>query len=334
MRNDIGKGRIVIYKTPEGKTDIEVKLEKETIWLNLNQIAKLFERDKSVVSRHLSSIFKESELDKVATVAKIATVQMEGDRSISREIEYYNLDVIISVGYRVNSKRATEFRIWATQLLKNYLVQGYAINQKRLQEQQEKFKELQQTLNFLKEKGPALELKTQAGELLSIISQYANSLSLLFQYDEGIIPTYKTKKPGFALSYETSKQLIDELRLNLSEKGEATHLFGKEINHQFEGIINAIYQTFDAKDLYESIEEKVANLLYLAIKDHPFIDGNKRIGSLLFIYFLKKNNFLWKENGERKITDTTLVALSLLIAISSPKEKDIMVNIITNLLKG
>jgi death-on-curing family protein len=325
--NILPKGEIIIYRTSDKQVHLEVKLEKETVWLTQKQISQLFDTDRSVITKHFKNIFKSRELEEESNVQKMHIPFSD------KPVKLYNLDVVISIGYRVNSKRATQFRIWATQVLKNYVVQGYAINQKRLLEQQEKFKELQQAINFLNKKTSVPALKAQAEELLSIINQYANSLTLLFQYDEGKVSAYKTRKPNFRLSYEACKRLINRLQQRLAEKGEASSLFGEENNRKFEAIIGTIYQTFDKKDLYETIEEKAANLLYLTIKDHPFIDGNKRIGSLLFIYFIDGNNYLWKANGERKITDTTLVALALLIANSNPKEKDIMINIITNLLK-
>ena len=253
---------IAIYKTADGDIHLDVKIEKETIWLNLNQIAKLFERDKSVILRHLRNIFKEEELDRNSTVAKIATVQSEGGRRIERNIEYYNLDVIISVGYRVNSKRATQFRIWATQVLKNYVLKGYAINQKRLLQQQGRFKELQRTIQFLQDKIETPALKGQSKEILSIINQYTHSLSLLFQYDERKVPLFKTQKPSFTLYYDLCLHLISKLKIALIEKGEASNLFGLENGKKLEGVLGAIYQTFGKRDLYETIEEKAAHLLY------------------------------------------------------------------------
>ncbi len=327
------KSSIAIYKTTSGKMEIEVKLDENTVWLSLNQIAALFGRDKSAISRHLKNIYKEGELNRNSTVANFATVQVEGGRKITRDIDYYNLDIVISIGYRINSKVATRFRIWATNVLKDYLVRGYAINKKRLKKQQEKFKELQKTVAFLKEKSSIPEIRTQIHELLSIISHYTNSMTLLYQYDKGNVPLYKTRKPHFVLAYNLSVSLIDELRKELIDRGEASNLFGMEVNNKLTSIIGGVYQTFDKKELYETIEEKAANLLYLVIKDHPFVDGNKRIGSLLFIYFLEKNKCVLNENGERKINDSTLIALALLIASSDPKEKEIMINIITNLLR-
>jgi death-on-curing family protein len=329
----IGKSEIVIYKTPSGKTEIGAKLDKNTVWLSLSQIATLFGRDKSAISRHIKNIYGEGELNRNSTVAKFATVQLEGGREITRNIDYYNLDAVISIGYRVNSKIATRFRIWATEVLKNYLVRGYAINRKRLLKQQEKFKELQQAVAFLKEKSTIPEIKTQIHEILSIVNHYADSMTLLFQYDKGEVPLFKTRKPHFILTYETSVKLIGEFKKELIAKGEASRLFGSEVNDKLVSILGAVYQTFNKKNLYGTIEEKAANLLYLVIKDHPFVDGNKRIGSLLFIYFIEKNKYLFKKSGERKISDNALVALALLIANSDPREKEIMINIVTNLLR-
>jgi death-on-curing family protein len=325
------KGEIVIYTAKGRQAELQVRLKEETVWLNLNQMAKLFSRDKSVVSRHIKNVFEEKELNRNSVVAKFATTAPDGK---TYDVDYYNLDVIISVGYRVKSQAGTNFRIWATNTLRDYLVQGYAINEKRLTEAAQRFKELQQAVNFLKEKSSHPEMIGQAEELLSIIQLYANSFTLLYEYDENKIKTYKTKSPGFVLEYDECKALIDRFSKELIHKKEAGSLFGQEVGEKFQSIIGAIYQTFGGKDLYSTIEEKSANLLYLTIKDHPFADGNKRIGSLLFVYFLDKNDYLYKSNGERKINDNTLVALALLIATSDPQEKEIMIKIVTNLLKN
>lgn len=327
------KTHIIIYRTQKGP-ELKVKLQRETLWLTLNQIAYLFDVQKAAISKHINNIYNSGELSKNSTVSKTETVQTEGNRKIKRTLTYFNLDVIISIGYRVNSKRATQFRIWATKVLKNYLVQGYAIHQKRLLEQSQRLKELTETIKFIKNKSSLPELSGQAEELLYIIQQYANSFTLLYQYDENTVSLYKTKKPKSILRYEECKNLIEKLKEKLSEKKEASNLFGSEVNHKFKAITGAIYQTFDKKELYSTIEEKAVNLFYLITKDHPFVDGNKRIASFLFIYFLEKNSYLFKINGERKISDTTLVALSLLIATSQPKDKEIMIKIISNLLKG
>ncbi|HEX7319430.1 MAG TPA: virulence protein RhuM/Fic/DOC family protein [bacterium] len=332
MKNNVkdSRGEIVIYKTSDKQVRLNVKLERETVWLTQKQIAVLFGTERPAITKHLRNVFKSKELDKKSVCSILEHTATDGK---TYKTNYYNLDAIISVGYRVNSRRATQFRIWATRVLKDYLVKGYAIDKKRLLKQQEKFIELQQTVAFLKEKSAIPEIKTQMHEILSIINDYANSMTLLFQYDKGKVPVYKTRKPRFVLTYETSLRLIDEFKKELITKDEASYLFGKEVNEKLAGILGAIYQTFEKRDLYGSVEEKAANLLYLTIKDHPFVDGNKRIGSLLFIHYLNKNKCMLNKAGKPKISVTTIVALALLIANSDPKEKEIMINIVTNLLR-
>jgi len=325
--------QIVIFASANGEVSFEVKLENETVWLSLNQIAGLFERDKSVISRHIRNIFEERELSKETTVAKNATVQTEGDREIKRYIEFYNLDLILSVGYRVNSKKATQFRIWANKILKDYLIKGYAINQKKLIVQANAFSELQKAINFIREKSNFYALKGKTDALLKIIDDYAKSFTLLYEYDRGEISIQKGSQVKFDLTYESCTQVIANLKDKLLEKGQAGKLFGKEIEGRFKSIIGTIYQTFDQTELYQSLEEKAANLLYLIIKDHPFNDGNKRSASLLFVYFLDANHKLFRESGERKIVEDTLATLALLIAVSDPRDKEVMVRIVMNLLK-
>ncbi len=325
------RGEIVIYKAAKGP-ELRVRLEKETVWLALNQIAGLFNTDKSGISRHIKNIYNSEELSKDSTVAKIATVEKEGNRQIERKIEYYNLDVILSVGYRVNSGRATQFRIWATRTLKNYLVKGYAINEKRLLEMREKFNDLQEAVVFLRNKADSKLLSGQEKELLNLLASYSKTLSILEQYDTGRLPKPKGLKARFILKYENCVKIISELKKELIVKKEASGLFGIEVGERFKSVAGNLYQAFGGKELYTTIEEKAAHLLYLTIKDHPFSDGNKRIASFLFVYFLDKNNFLYKKNGERKINDNALVALALLIAESNPKEKDVLAKIIMNLI--
>ena len=326
------RGEIVIYKDAKEGARVEVRLEKETVWLPLNQIADLFDTDKSGISRHIKNIYKNGELNSKATVAKIATVQKEGKREIKRSIEFYNLDIILSVGYRVNSKRATQFRIWANKILKQYLIKGFVVNEKRLLESREKFADLQNVIVFLKDKSEKELLKGQTGEILNLLSSYSKTLSVLEQYDKDSIKNVKGAKSTFVLGYEKCLDIIKEIQTNLLAKGEAGDLFGNERDKSFEGIIKGIYQTFERKELYPSIEDKSSHLLYFIIKDHPFSDGNKRIASFIFVYFLDKNNHLHKTSGEKKINDNALVALALLIAESDPEEKDIMIKIIKNLL--
>ncbi|MBU1164613.1 virulence RhuM family protein [Patescibacteria group bacterium] len=323
------RGEILIYKAKNGQTQIEVKLQQETIWLNQAQIASLFNIERSVITKHLRNIFKSKELNENSVCAKIAHTAPDGK---NYKTNFYNLDVIISVGYRVNSRSATQFRIWATKILKDYLVKGYSLNQKKLQEQQSKFKELQNTIDFIAQKSRHPELQAQVKELLDIVQKYSRSFKILQQYDSGKLKIQKQKSAQFILTYSKCLEIIKQTKSTLAKKGEASNLFGQDASGRFKGTIGSIYQTFDQKELYKSLEEKAAHLLYLTIKDHNFIDGNKRIASLFFIYFLYKNNYLYRKEGEQKINDNTLVALALLIATSDPKEKDTMIKIVTNLL--
>lgn len=330
-QEEFKKGEIVIYQSKEGP-EIDVRINQDTVWLNLNQIALLFDTHKSGISRHINNIYKSKELYPDSTVAKIATVQMEGGRKIERNIEYYNLDMIISVGYRVNSKRATQFRIWATKTLKEHLVKGYTINEKRLLETKNKLNELQETISFLQEKSQNQLLSGQKQEIFNLLANYSKTLTLLEQYDKNTISIVKKNKGKFVLKYEDAVSIIKQIKKELIAKKEASELFGKEVDEKLKGILGNLYQTFGGKELYPSLEEKAAHLLYFIIKDHPFVDGNKRIASFLFVYFLDKNNFLYRKTGEKKINDNALTALTLLIAISDPKEKEKLNKIITNFL--
>jgi prophage maintenance system killer protein len=329
---NIGIGEIIIYQPSKKEIEINVRLEQESVWLPLNQIAVLFDTDKSGISRHLSNIYKNGELGQKSTVAKIATVQKEGERTVKRWVEHYNLDAILSVGYRVNSKRATQFRIWATNTLRQYLVKGYALNQRRLSEASGKFHELQTAIAFLQEKSQKKLLEGQEREILNLLSDYAKTLLLLEQYDKGKLTTPKGQKPKYVLRYDDCQKIVGKIKKELIRKKEAGGVFGQERDKTFEGILCNLYQTFGGKELYPSLEEKAAHLLYFIIKDHPFVDGNKRIGSFLFIYFLDKNNYLCRQTGERKINDNALTALALLIADSNPKDKEILTKIILNLM--
>lgn len=326
------RGEIILYKSKQGP-QVEALLENETIWATLNQIADLFDRDKSVISRHIKEIYKQGELSARTTVAKNATVQLEGEREIKRVITYYNLDVILSVGYRVNSKRATKFRIWATKTLKDFLVRGYAVNEKRLIEAKEKFTQLQQTIAFLKDKSTKELLTGQGGEILSLLASYAKTLTILDEYDKGTLREARGAKGTFVLTYEESKRVIAEVKRRLAGKNEAGELFGNEKDESFAGVIRGLYQTFGGQELYKTLESKAAHLLYLIIKDHSFSDGNKRSASFLFVYFLDKNNALYRDGGEKKINDNALASLALLVAESDPKEKDQMIALITQLLQ-
>ena len=315
---------IEIYKSITGETQVEVRFEHDTVWLNLNQIAQLFGRDKSVISRHLSAVFRDNELDRHSVVAKNATTALDGK---TYQVDFYNLDAILSVGYRVNSKQGTQFRIWATQRLRDYLVEGISINKKRLQEL-EKIVEvisrttIDQTHDLAEAKG-----------LLHILNHYTKSFILLNQFDSASLPLQNLNGVvTYQIEYDEAVQAIEILKSELIQKNEATPLFGNQKDKSFEGILRSILQTFDGNYLYPTIEEQSAHLLYFVIKNHPFSDGNKRIDAFLFVWFLEKNSHLLKHNGERKINDNALTALALLVAQSNPEDKELMIRLICNLI--
>lgn len=317
---------IIIYKAKDGHIELNVSLSEDTVWLSLNQISELFGRDKSVISRHLSNIFKNNELDERQTVANFATVQKEGEKEVRRNIDYYNLDAIISVGYRVNSTEATQFRIWATRILKDHLIKGYTIHEKRLAERG--ITELQQTIELLQKTLTRNDLVNDIGnETIQLIMSYAKTWHLLLAYDEDelALPT-KGRQTISILDYESAIHAIDMFKSDLAARGEATALFGNEREHGLQGILGNIEQTFGGEPLYKSMEERAANLLYFIIKDHPFSDGNKRIGCLIFLLYLKL------QNSTAKLNDNGLVALALLIAESDPQHKDLMIRLIVNIL--
>lgn len=280
-----------IFRTSTSDIEIEVRLEKETIWLNQYQLEEIFETNRTTITKHISNIYKTSELMKDATCAKFAQVRKEGNRTVKRNISHYNLDIIIAVGYRVNSKKGTEFRIWANKILKDYLIKGYSINNKRLKKQNEKLIELKQTVKLLSN---AIEFKQlsdiESRGLLKIIADYSYALEILDQYDYQSLKIVNVSQVKcYKLSYTETKKLIQNVKENYGN----SELFGNEKDKSFESSISAIYQTFDEKDLYPSIEEKAANLLYLIVKNHSFSDGNKRIAAFMFLYFLEKNNLLF-----------------------------------------
>ena len=324
--NNTKRGEIVIYKTAKNEVDLRVRFKGETVWLRQDEIAKLYAKDRSVVTKHINKIFADKETDKTSNVQFLHIAKSD------KPVAFYSLDVILAVGYRVNSSRAIHFRKWATKILRNYLIKGYVVNEKRLLEVREKFKELQSTIGFLSEKSKKELLIGQEKEILNLLSSYAKTLTILGEYDKGKIKETKGVKSKFVLTYKNCSRIIAELKKELTLKKEASNLFGQERSGVFEGIIRGLYQTFGGKKLYPTIEDKASHILYLIIKDHPFADGNKRSGAFLFVYFLDKSDYLYRQNGEKKISDNALTALALLIAESNPKEKGIMIKIIKNLL--
>jgi prophage maintenance system killer protein len=321
---------IKIFQAQNGKTEIQVVVQAESVWLSQRQMADLFEKDSDTIGLHLRNIYKTGELNKKATTEKYSVVQKEGNRQVKRALKLYNLDAIISVGYRVNSKRGIQFRIWANQILKNYLIKGYAINEKRLTSKIEQLQSLKESVLILSKISEQKKLTTdESAGLLKIITDYAYALDVLDQYDyQSLKITDTSKKELYKITYEEAIHKIIELRKIYGN----SQLFGKEKDNSFKSSISTIYQTFDKKDLYPSIEEKAANLLYLVTKNHSFVDGNKRIAAFLFLYFLEKNKLLFKETGEKRIPDNALVALTLMIAVSRPDEKDTMIKVTVNLI--
>jgi len=318
------ENKIELFQSKNGQIEFRGDVTQETIWASLDKIAKLFNRDKSGISRHIKNIFKSGELDEKSVVAKIATTASDGK---TYQVEYFNLDMILSIGYRVDSKEATQFRKWATSVLKKYLTDGYAINETKITQTKTILNNLKQTIEFLSAK----EIEDK-NEILNLLQTYTKTLSLLEKYDKSSIEELDGKKTEYRLTYEETKSVIENLKNELTKKSEATELFGNEKANELQGIIANLYQTFGGVELYPSIEDKASHLLYLIIKDHPFSDGNKRSASFLFVYFLQKCNYLYKENGEKKINDNALTTLALLIAQSKPSEKEILIKLIKHLI--
>ena len=318
---------VVLYTAPDGTTQLDVKLENETVWLTQSQMAMLFDVDRTSVLRHIRNIYKSEELDEISTCAKNAQVRTEGERQIVREISYYNLDMIISVGYRVNSKRATSFRRWATTILKQYLIKGYAIDQRRL----DHYNELKDVVKLMSRAISLQDKVTEEefGGLFNVIGDYVYALDTLDRYDyqELVVDKTTTKEP-FHATYDNAMEAINGLK----EKFGGSALFANEKDDSFKSSIGQIYQTFDGEELYPSVEEKAAMLLYLVVKNHSFSDGNKRIAAMLFLWFLSKNGTLYAPDGHKRIADNTLVALTLMIAESRTEEKDVMVKVVVNLI--
>ncbi len=340
--------RIEIYQGLEGEVVFDVDTKEETIWATYEQMSKVFGVDRTVIVRHVNNIYKDGELERNPTSAKNAQVEnqttkksyvvrKEGNRTVKRAIDLFNLDVIISVGYRVNSKKATQFRIWATKLLKKYVTDGVVVNERRLKELKtkkdiKKLHDVEEMMAIVRRLTSRNELDAgEANGVLEVISKYAGSFKTLEEYDGGHIDLsfMSKKKKGRELTVEMCNSAVEQLRDNVG----GSELFGKKRDESFTGNLNSIFQSFDGKELYPSVQEKAANLLYFIIKDHPFYDGNKRIGSLLFILFLTVNDCHLTESGETKVSDRALTAIALLIAESEPKEKELIVSLVCKLLE-
>jgi prophage maintenance system killer protein len=324
---------IIIYKAANNETQINIVFDNNTLWLNQKQIAEVFGTAVPAINKHIKNIIKESELQPEATISKMETVQIEGSRKVTRTLDFYNLDMIISIGYRVNSNKATQFRIWATQRLKDYLVKGYALNEKRLNELNYKYSDLQKAIKLAANAGNIETLtSSEAKGILGVIEQYAYALETLDKYDHQnlTIETLSSEEKINELHYDEAIRQI----LIWRDFQKAGNLFGNEKDQSFKSSLETIYQTFDEVDLYPSIEEKAANLLYFVVKNHSFTDGNKRIAAGLFVYFLDLNNKLLNEFGNKRIGDNALVAITIMIAESKSDEKEIMTKLVVNLINN
>ena len=327
-------GEMVLYQAPDGEVQVDVRLEQETVWLTQHQMAALFGRERSVVAKHIGNAYREGELDAAATCAKFAQVQTEGSRTVSREVDHYNLDVIISVGYRVKSPRGTQFRIWATRTLRDHLLRGYTLHDRRLAERG--LGEIEQAVGLLARTLASHALVTSEGQaVLDVVRRYTRAWRLLLQYDEKRLPDRPAHPtpPAAALSVADAQAAVARLREDLAARGEAGALFGQERGDALAGILGAVEQTFGGEPLYPSTQARAAHILYFVIKDHPFGDGNKRIGTLLFLEYLRRNGLLLRADGEPRLPDNAMVALALLIAESEPSQKDLMIRLVLNLLE-
>lgn len=320
------KGEIVIYQNNESKSQVEVKLLDETLWLNQYQMEQLFQTERTSIVKHILNIYETGELDEKSTCAKMPQVQIEGNRKIQRNIKYYNLDVIISVGYRVNSKAGTQFRIWANNVLKNYLVKGFAVNEDLLLKERSKLNDLNHVIKIFTEYNSSILIDNEIkSDFMRLLDKYSSALLILDSYDNQKMFNYASEnESGYKLGYDEVINIIEEMK----ESNSNTRLFGLEKDESLKSSIYAIYQTFGGDDLYPSILDKAVNLLYFLVKNHSFVDGNKRIAAALFIYFLDKNDRLNKINLDNNL----LAALTLLIANSKPSERELIINIIKSML--
>jgi prophage maintenance system killer protein len=315
----MNSNKVIFYENEHGKSSIKINLINNSIWLSQKEMSELFDKNSDTISLHLKNIYTSKELNKNATTEKYSVVQNEGKRSVTRKVTYYNLDAIISVGYRVNSKKGTQFRIWATNILKEHLTKGYSINEKRLEQLQKTIQLVQRTSKLTKD----------TGDLIDILSDYSVALDILDGFDHQTLTKNNVNNfVSYKIEYAEAKNAIESLKVKFG----GSSIFGNEKDQSFKSSIATIDQTFDGKELYPSIEEKAANLLYFVVKNHSFTDGNKRIAAWLFVWYLNKNDFLYKNDNSKRIENNTLVALTLMIAESNPNEKEMMINVIINLI--
>ena len=323
---------IEIYQTSDGQTQVEVRFGQETVWLSQAQMAQLFDTSADNISLHLKNIYAEGELDEQATTEDFSVVRTEGSRKVTRQIKHYNLDAVISTGYRVKSRYATQFRIWATARLKDYLLKGYALNQSRLQQNAA---ELEQAVALIRKTAASPELTVESGRgLVDIIGRYAQTFLWLQQYDEGLLSEPKAQAGGELPTVEEARAALAEFKQQLMARGEATELFARERDGGLEALLGNLEQTVFGEPAYPSIESKAAHLLYFVVKNHPFSDGNKRSGAYLFADFLHRNRRLFNTRGEAVTNDTGLAALTLLVAESDPKQKDTLIRLIMHMLQA
>jgi len=320
---------VEVYQNEEGSIALRVPLQWESVWLNTNQMVRLFGRDKSVISRHIRNVFQEGELDEKATVANFATVQNEGGRTVSREIAHYNLDVIISVGYRIRSQQGVRFRQWATSVLKEHLVKGYTIDRKRLAENAN---ELSKALELVRRSAGNIRQLEEGQGLVDVISRYTQTFLWLQQYDEGQLTEPEGQSGGHLMPLEEAKTALGTLKQQLMAQGEATDLFATDKGDGLDAIWGALQQSAFGEDVYPCVESKAAHLLYFVVKNHPFVDGNKRSAAFLLVCFLNDNGRLFNNMGEPVLNESGLAALTLLVAESDPKEKTTVIRLVLNLL--
>jgi prophage maintenance system killer protein len=326
--------QVLIYQAEDGSFQTEIRLESDTIWLNQKQMSELFNTSTDNIGLHIKNVYADGELSEEATTEDYSVVRLEGNRKVNRRVKHYNLDAIISVGYRVNSKQGTQFRIWANKVLREYLLQGYALNESKLKQQTKQIVQLKDTLALFQEAQQTSLGHEEAKGLLSVLTEYTHSFILLNQYDTDNFPQGGlSKNITEEINTKEAMYAINLLKKNLMADKEASSLFGNPKDDSFNAILGNIIQSFDGRYLYPSIEEQAAHLLYFIVKNHPFTDGNKRIGALIFIWFLQRNKHLLKKNGEAKINDNALVAITLLVAQSQPNQKKVMIDLIINLIK-